>query len=152
MASMNIILAVMWKDLEKASGDHQSCARTLNGPWLLFVSKSGLEKQDPFEQPSNIWSNMMRMNDGPCLHPARRNSSLKHDSLLQWYLWWCIMSPHSGRSAGIENQGGLEWHINLMDILYYPFDEPLSSIWSFLHLQCWSSQRASVSMCGDIKS
>lgn len=54
MASMDIVLAVTWKDLEKASGDHQSCARTLNGPWLLFVSKSGLEKQDPFEQPSNI--------------------------------------------------------------------------------------------------
>lgn len=54
MASMDIILAVTWKDLEKASGDHQSCARTLNGPWLLFVSKGGLEKQDPFEQPSTF--------------------------------------------------------------------------------------------------
>ncbi|KAJ9685131.1 hypothetical protein PVL29_017243 [Vitis rotundifolia] len=50
MASMDIIPAAMRKDLEKALEDHQSRARNLNGPWLLFVSESGLGKRVPLSR------------------------------------------------------------------------------------------------------
>lgn len=50
MASMDIIPAAIRKDLEKALEDRQSRARNLNGPWLLFVSESGLGKRVPLSR------------------------------------------------------------------------------------------------------
>ncbi|KAL6327726.1 hypothetical protein AAG906_024695 [Vitis piasezkii] len=50
MASMDIIPAAIRKDLEKALEDRQSRARNLKGPWLLFVSESGLGKRVPLSR------------------------------------------------------------------------------------------------------
>ncbi|KAM3699938.1 hypothetical protein ACJW31_05G063200 [Castanea mollissima] len=47
MASMDIIPAAKLNDLKKVSEANTSSAKSLNGPWLLFVSESGFGKRVP---------------------------------------------------------------------------------------------------------
>ncbi|CAN6703512.1 unnamed protein product [Malus baccata var. baccata] len=50
MASVDIIPAAMWKDLERVSEAPQDTTRSLKGPWLLFVSESGFGKRVPLSR------------------------------------------------------------------------------------------------------
>ncbi|KAM1049139.1 hypothetical protein EV1_027956 [Malus domestica] len=50
MASVDIIPAAMWKDLERVSEAPQDATRSLKGPWLLFVSESGYGKRVPLSR------------------------------------------------------------------------------------------------------
>ncbi|KAK7834039.1 dna gyrase subunit a [Quercus suber] len=47
MASMDIIPAAKLNDLKKVPEGNTSSAKSLNGPWLLFVSESGFGKRVP---------------------------------------------------------------------------------------------------------
>ncbi|KAF3954811.1 hypothetical protein CMV_019890 [Castanea mollissima] len=47
MASMDIIPAAKLNDMKKVSEANTSSAKSLNGPWLLFVSESGFGKRVP---------------------------------------------------------------------------------------------------------
>ncbi|TQD82748.1 hypothetical protein C1H46_031717 [Malus baccata] len=50
MASVDIIPAAMWKDLERVSEAPQDTTKSLKGPWLLFVSESGYGKRVPLSR------------------------------------------------------------------------------------------------------
>ncbi|CAK9163423.1 unnamed protein product [Ilex paraguariensis] len=50
MASMDIIPAAMRKELERVSEGHHSQDKSLSGPWLLFVSESGVGKRVPLSR------------------------------------------------------------------------------------------------------
>ncbi|XP_054802228.1 DNA gyrase subunit A, chloroplastic/mitochondrial [Prosopis cineraria] len=56
MASVDIVPAAMWKNLENFSGAPRSNTKHLNGPWLLFVSESGYGKRVPLSsfRPSRL--------------------------------------------------------------------------------------------------
>ncbi|KAL6125462.1 hypothetical protein ACLB2K_073520 [Fragaria x ananassa] len=50
MASVDIIPAAMWKDLKRVSEAPEGMTRSLDGPWLLFVSESGYGKRVPLSR------------------------------------------------------------------------------------------------------
>ncbi|XP_039136129.1 DNA gyrase subunit A, chloroplastic/mitochondrial-like [Dioscorea cayenensis subsp. rotundata] len=47
MASMDIVPAAMFKDLQNSSGNSEIQGRDLRPPWLLFISESGHGKRVP---------------------------------------------------------------------------------------------------------
>lgn len=47
MACVDIIPAIMWKELERGSEAGQGRGNRMKGPWLLFVSESGFGKRVP---------------------------------------------------------------------------------------------------------